>query len=196
MEFKKGDKVKIIMVRDPYSLGGESVDNYIGATGVIKDVDPEYQYPYEIKFDELDTPHTLWGEDEIGLISEDLPEEAKEVVKSNPNQFLYYNDTQRTVRIHPATKSHGTECNMNDILAGEMRMFYLPEGTYAWTKMWDYGGEHGLQLLVSPTPFTVEEMQAKKNADRIDDIINMLKRKDVSIIDVFEALHNLKKWVN
>lgn len=75
-------------------------------------------------------------------------------------------------------------------------MFYLPEGTYAWVKMWDYGGDSGLQLLVSPTPMSVEEMQAKKNAERVDDIIEMLKSKDGSIIDVFEALHNLKKWVN
>lgn len=111
-------------------------------------------------------------------------------------QFLYYNDTKRTVRIHPATKSHGTECDMNDILAGEMRMFHLPEGLSPWVKMWDYGGEHGLQILVSPTPLTVEETKAKKNTERVDEIIEMLKSPDGNIIDVFEALHNLKKWVD
>lgn len=193
MRFQKGDKVKVVKVLDPTTLSGESVDKYIGETGVIKAVNPEYQYPYQIKFDTLDSVNTLWGEEEIELVSEGQPEE---VVETKPNQFLYYNDTKRTVVIHTATKSHGTECDMKDIQAGEMRMFYLPEGSFPWVKMWDYGGERGLQLLVSPTPMGQEEMKAKKNVDRVDEIIKMLKSKDVSIIDVYEALHNLKKWVD
>ncbi|AKQ08419.1 hypothetical protein PQE66_gp104 [Bacillus phage PBC2] len=189
MKFKKGDKVKIVRISDEVGFEKEEIKLLTNSTGVIVNVDPEYKFPYEIKFDNKEVDELeidLWSDNELELV----PEESK------PNQFLYYNDTQRTVRIHPATKSHGTECNMNDILAGEMRMFYLPEGTYAWTKMWDYGGEHGLSILVSPSPLNVEEMQAKKNADRIDEIIEILKSKDGSIIDVFEALHNLKKWVN
>lgn len=193
MGFQKGDKVKVVKVLDPTTLSGESVDKYIGETGVIKAVNPEYQYPYQIKFDTLDSVNTLWGEEEIELVSEEQPEEVEE---TKPNQFLYYNDTKRTVVIHTATKSHGTECDMKDIQAGEMRMFYLPEGSFPWVKMWDYGGERGLQLLVSPTPMGQEEMKAKKNVDRVDEIIKMLKSKDVSIIDVYEALHNLKKWVD
>jgi hypothetical protein len=66
-------------------------------------------------------------------------------------KFSYYNDTQRAVGIHPATKSHGTECEMSIIKHGEIRDFELPEGTYPWVKMWDYGEKHGLQILVSPT---------------------------------------------
>ena len=187
MKFKKGDKVRVIAVNS--GIGNDDPDLFIGETGVVMSYDGSDSYPYTILFDNVkisDTENNIWDEDELELVEEE----------SKPNQFLYYNDTQRTVRIHPATKSHGTECYMKDIEAGEMRMFYLPEGTYAWTKMWDYGGEHGLQLLVSPTPFTVEDLQAKKNSDRIDGIIEMLKSKDSSIIDVFEALHNLKKWVN
>jgi len=191
MKFQVGDKVVVVKVNSPDSLNDAEVKDYIGEEGVIKAINP-YYYPYEIVFDNEDVERLgngLWAENEIDLASNHVREEPK------PSQFLYYNDTKRTVRIHPATKSHGTDCNMNDVLAGEMRMFYLPEGTYPWVKMWDYGGESGLQLLVSPTPMSVEEMQAKKNAERIDEIIEMLKG-DGKIIDVFEALYNLKKWVN
>jgi hypothetical protein len=66
------------------------------------------------------------------------------------NKFAYYNDTGRMVSIHPATQIHGCECDMAGIKHGEIREFILPEGTYAWVKMWDYGEKHGLQILVSP----------------------------------------------
>lgn len=32
----------------------------------------------------------------------------------------------------------------------EQRLFILPENTYPWVKMWDYGEEIGLHILVSP----------------------------------------------
>ncbi|WP_257206521.1 hypothetical protein [Bacillus thuringiensis] len=32
----------------------------------------------------------------------------------------------------------------------EERVFILPNGTYPWVKIWDYGKERGLQILVSP----------------------------------------------
>jgi hypothetical protein len=53
------------------------------------------------------------------------------------------------VSIHPATFIHG--CNGSDepIKPFEERLFLLPEGTYPWVKMWDYG-EKGLGILVSP----------------------------------------------
>lgn len=67
-------------------------------------------------------------------------------------KFTYYNDTKRTVGIHPATWGDGCDSDNKDkILHGEMRTFTLPEGTYPWVKMWDYGEGHGLQILVSPT---------------------------------------------
>lgn len=65
-------------------------------------------------------------------------------------KFAYFNDTKRIVSIHPATQTHGTECDMSGIQPLEVRKFTLPEGTYAWVKMWDYGEKHGLQILVSP----------------------------------------------
>ena len=65
-------------------------------------------------------------------------------------KFVYYNDTGREVSIHPATEIHGTKCDMSPIKPLEMRTFNLPENTYPWVKMWDYGEKHGLSILVSP----------------------------------------------
>ncbi|MFD1447947.1 hypothetical protein [Oceanobacillus profundus] len=64
-------------------------------------------------------------------------------------KFIYCNDTGREVSIHPATESHGVECDMATIKPLEERTFHLPENTYPWVKMWDYGEKHGLSLLVS-----------------------------------------------
>ena|SRR5437763_763818 len=72
------------------------------------------------------------------------------------NKFAYFNDTNRIVSIHPATQIHGCECDMAGIQPQTMREFILPEGTYAWVKMWDYG-ERGLQILVSPTSYENNE---------------------------------------
>jgi hypothetical protein len=72
------------------------------------------------------------------------------------NKFVYYNDTGRLVGIHPATRTHGCECDMAGIKHGEVREFILPEGTYAWVKMWDYGNA-GLQILVSPHSYEKNE---------------------------------------
>jgi hypothetical protein len=65
-------------------------------------------------------------------------------------KFVYYNDTNRLVSIHPATIIHGCEVDMNAIKPLEERVFTLPENTYPWVKMWDYGEKRGLQILVSP----------------------------------------------
>ncbi|NUJ17490.1 hypothetical protein FKN04_12980 [Bacillus glycinifermentans] len=64
-------------------------------------------------------------------------------------KFVYFNDTGRDIGIHPATKIHGTVCDMEVIKPYEKRVFNLPEDTYPLVKMWDYG-EIGLQILVSP----------------------------------------------
>ncbi len=66
-------------------------------------------------------------------------------------KFVYFNDTGREVSIHPATKIHGTKCDMTTIKPLEERTFHLPKNTYPWVKMWDYGEERGLSILVSPT---------------------------------------------
>jgi hypothetical protein len=72
------------------------------------------------------------------------------------NKFVYFNDTNRIVSIHPATQTHGCEVDMSGIQPQTIREFILPEGTYAWIKMWDYG-ERGLQILVSPTSYEKNE---------------------------------------
>jgi hypothetical protein len=61
-------------------------------------------------------------------------------------KFLYFNDTQKVVHIHPATESHGTTCDMSPIQPLTIREFELPEGTYPWFKQWKDG-----TILVSPT---------------------------------------------
>lgn len=64
-------------------------------------------------------------------------------------KVIYFNDTKRMVSIHPATTMYGIECEDTPIKPLEERTFTLPEGTYPWIKMWDYGEGRGLQILVS-----------------------------------------------
>ena len=66
-------------------------------------------------------------------------------------KFVYFNDTGRIVSIHPATFVHGCQGSREPIAPLEQRVFILPDGTYPWVKMWDYGPELGLKILVSPT---------------------------------------------
>ena len=66
-------------------------------------------------------------------------------------KFKFYNDTNRVVSVHPATFSHGCTGSDEPIQPLEERTFLLPEGTYPWVKMWDYGEEMGLSILISPT---------------------------------------------
>ena len=64
-------------------------------------------------------------------------------------KFIYFNDTGRRVTIHPATFTHGCIGSSEPIKPLEQRVFELPDGTFPWVKMWDYG-EVGLRILVSP----------------------------------------------
>jgi hypothetical protein len=64
-------------------------------------------------------------------------------------EVKFLNDTGRTVSIHSATKEHGCQVDMSDIKSMELRVFELPEGTSPFIKLWDYGGERGLSILVS-----------------------------------------------
>lgn len=61
------------------------------------------------------------------------------------NKFVFFNDTNKDISIHFATKEHGTICDMSNIKPLEEREFILPEGSYAWVKQWRNG-----TLLVSP----------------------------------------------
>ncbi|MFP7492993.1 hypothetical protein SFC66_04315 [Terribacillus saccharophilus] len=67
-------------------------------------------------------------------------------------KFKFFNDTGRIVTIHPATYEHGCFIDNKDaIMPLEERLFILPRNTYPYVKLWDYGSNNGLQLLVSPT---------------------------------------------
>jgi len=66
-------------------------------------------------------------------------------------KFVYYNDTGRKVSIHPATKeTYKVECDTSTIQPLQERIFYLPDNTYPWVKMWDYGEKRGLSIIVIP----------------------------------------------
>lgn len=64
-------------------------------------------------------------------------------------KYKFYNDSKRTVAIHPATFAHGCTGDNTPIKPFEERTFILPEGTYPWTKYWD-DETNGLMILVSP----------------------------------------------
>lgn len=64
-------------------------------------------------------------------------------------KFKFYNDTGRLISIHPGTEISGIKCDMDNIKPFEIRTFLLPTGTYPWVKLWDYGEERGLSILVS-----------------------------------------------
>lgn len=71
------------------------------------------------------------------------------------NTFIFYNDTNKEVRVHPATEMHGCTWDMSVIEHLEERIFHLPAGTIPWVKMWDYGDY--LSILVSPKTATAKE---------------------------------------
>jgi len=64
-------------------------------------------------------------------------------------KFIYFNDTGREVKVHPATFINGCTGLKEPIKHLEQRLFELPDGTFPWVKMWDYG-EVGLSILVTP----------------------------------------------
>jgi hypothetical protein len=65
------------------------------------------------------------------------------------NKFVFFNDTGRTVSIHPATEGHGVKTSSENIEHLQERVFHLPKDTYPIIKMWDYAKYgRGLQILV------------------------------------------------
>lgn len=63
-------------------------------------------------------------------------------------KLKYFNDTKQPISIHPATQSHGVQCDMSNIDPLEVRVFQLPDGATPWIKLWDHA-DYGLTLLVS-----------------------------------------------
>ncbi len=98
-------------------------------------------------------------------------------------KFKYFNDTNRLVKIHATTFSHGTTADSKPINPLEERTFILPEGTYPWVKMWDYG-EAGLTILVSPTSDNTEENKME-DAHRWGKILELISSNISS--DSFEV---------
>lgn len=67
---------------------------------------------------------------------------------NNNKKFVFINDTGREVCIHPETIISIYNVDKSPIKPLEKRIFILPEGTYPWVKMLDYGKEIGLSILV------------------------------------------------
>lgn len=63
--------------------------------------------------------------------------------------LIFFNDTRRLVRIHPATIGHGCKVNKEPIKHLEQRLFELPQDSFPWVKLWD-NDQLGLTILVSP----------------------------------------------
>lgn len=64
-------------------------------------------------------------------------------------KFVFFNDTGRIVDLHPALAlNNDIECDPSEIKPLEERIFIMPDGTYPWVKLWDYGS--CLQLLIQP----------------------------------------------
>lgn len=55
------------------------------------------------------------------------------------NKFVFFNDTNKDISIHFATKEYGIVCDMSDIKPLEEREFILPKGSYAHIKQWRNG---------------------------------------------------------
>jgi hypothetical protein len=63
------------------------------------------------------------------------------------SKFVIYNDTGRSISIHPGSKISGVECDGSKIKPLEERVFCLPKATYPWVKIWD-DKDQGLNILV------------------------------------------------
>lgn len=64
-------------------------------------------------------------------------------------KFVFLNDTDRIVHVHPACFTHGCSGSKRPIQHLEERTFILPDGTYPSVKLWDYGDDKGLQILIT-----------------------------------------------
>ena len=54
-------------------------------------------------------------------------------------KFKYFTVTKGGILIHPATYENSCKSDKEVIRPLEICTFHLPEGTYCWIKMWDYG---------------------------------------------------------
>ena len=91
-------------------------------------------------------------------------------------KITIYNDTKRTMSVHPATFSHGCEGESTPIEQAKERVFTLPENTEPWVKLWDYGPEKGLQILVSPNESQLKAVDMNK--DETNRLIALLQQRE------------------
>lgn len=91
-------------------------------------------------------------------------------------KITVYNDTKRTMHVHPATFFHGCKGESAPIEHVEEREFTLPANTEPWVKMWDYGPEKGLQILVSPNE--IQPKAVDMNRDETSRLIALLQQRE------------------
>jgi len=100
---------------------------------------------------------TLLNEEYIHLTIDELEDSSLHLtIKECEGNVRITNLTSRRISIHPATFLHGCHGMDMPIASKEDAIFLLPEGTFPWVKMWDYGEKHGLQILVSPQREVIE----------------------------------------
>jgi len=89
MKYSIGDKIEICDA--DYS---EHPEDYLGASGTVIGIDPEYMFPYEIDFDFKHLNglgEILWAESEIRLIKRDpkvIMESIKVSIKDGIEELL------------------------------------------------------------------------------------------------------------
>lgn len=115
-------------------------------------------------------------------------------------KFEYYNDTQRDVSIHSATKLHGCNYEGDSVIKhGEVKTFELPNGTYPWVKMWDYKN-YGLQILVSPSKYEernttiIDEEELAKEEKYFEELVEGYTNMGTTIDQELEA--DLAKYID
>jgi len=88
-KFANGDRIVVVDTNH-----SEYEDAYLGATGKIVYVDPEYMYPYTIVFDNdylNRLGETLWSDDEMELLVRDtkvVMDSMKDSIKSGIEELL------------------------------------------------------------------------------------------------------------
>ena len=72
MKFKVGNRVRVIKAIKTSEFEGniEDIKKYIGKTAIINDIDPYYEFPYELLFDNPNSYDyvNLWREEELELV--------------------------------------------------------------------------------------------------------------------------------
>lgn len=71
--------------------------------------------------------------------------------------MIFFNDTGKHVFIHPATVTHGIECDMEPIEPRTTRKFKVPKGVEPFVKLWQY--DDSSTILVSAALGEAEETE-------------------------------------